>query len=74
MVKNFVWHSYGTDPALAASQISRIGDEGQRDQMYRRMLDNWIDRDAATAQAWIAANPLPQTVRDRLVRRQTERQ
>ena len=74
VVQNFIWHSYGTDPAMAANQISRIGDEGRRDEMYRRMLDNWIDRDAATAQAWIAANPLPQAVRDRLVRRQTERQ
>ncbi|MEY3895472.1 MAG: hypothetical protein RLZZ214_991, partial [Verrucomicrobiota bacterium] len=71
VVQNFVWHSYGTDPAMAASQISRIGDEGRRDEMYRRMLDNWIDRDAATAQAWIAANPVPQSVRDRIARRQT---
>lgn len=74
VVQNFVWHSYGTDPAMAASQISRIGDEKQRDEMYRRMLDNWIDRDAATAQAWIAANPVPQSVRDRLARRQAEAQ
>jgi hypothetical protein len=74
VVQNFVWHSYGTDPALAASQISRIGDEGQRDQMYRRMLDNWIERDPASAQAWIQTNPLPQSIRDRIVRRQTEQQ
>ena len=72
VVQNFVWHSYGTDPALAASQISRIGDEGRRDEMYRRMLDNWIERDAATAQAWIQTNPLPQSVRDRIARRQAE--
>jgi hypothetical protein len=74
VVQNFVWHSYGTDPALAASQISRIGDEGQRDQMYRRMLDNWIERDPASAQAWIQTNPLPQSVRDRIARRQAEQQ
>lgn len=74
VVRNFVWHSYGTDPALAASQISRIGDEGQRDEMYRRMLDNWIERDPSKAQAWIQTNPLPQSVRDRIVRRQTEQQ
>jgi hypothetical protein len=72
VVQNFVWHSYGTDPALAASQIARIGDEGRRDEMYRRMLDNWIERDAASAQAWIASNPLPQSVRDRIARRQSE--
>jgi hypothetical protein len=72
VVQNFVWHSYGTDPALAASQIARIGDEGRRNEMYRRMLDNWIERDAASAQAWIAANPLPQPVRDRIARRQAQ--
>lgn len=72
VVQNFIWHSYGTDPAMAASQIGRIGDEQQRDRMYRRMLDNWIERDAATAQAWIQTNPLPQAVRDRLAQRQTE--
>lgn len=74
LVRNFIWHSYSADPGLAASQISRIGDEGQRDEMYRRMLDNWIERDPSNAQAWIQTNPLPQSVRDRLVRRQTERQ
>jgi hypothetical protein len=71
VVQNFIWHSYGTDPAIAASQISRIADEGQRDRMYRRMLDNWIERDPASAQAWIQANALPQSIRDRIASRQT---
>ena len=26
VVQNFVWHSFGTDPAVAATQIARIGD------------------------------------------------
>jgi hypothetical protein len=72
VVQNFVWHSYDSDPATAASQISRIGDERQRDQMYRRMLDNWIERDPASAQAWIQTNSLPQSIRDRIARRQAE--
>ncbi|MBJ7423975.1 MAG: hypothetical protein JHD23_05750, partial [Akkermansiaceae bacterium] len=49
------------------SQISRIQDEHGREQMYRRLLSNWIDTDPAIAQAWIQANPVPQTVLDRIV-------
>jgi hypothetical protein len=69
MVQNFVWHSSGSDPAIAASQIARIGNEQQRDQMYRRMLGYWLDNDAPAAQAWMASNPIPDAVRDRINRR-----
>ncbi|MGL4398514.1 MAG: hypothetical protein ACRCXD_01485 [Luteolibacter sp.] len=72
VVQNFIWHSYGTDPAIAASQISRIGDERQRDQMYRRMLDNWIERDPTSAQAWLQTNAVPQSIRDRIASRQAQ--
>ena len=67
VVQNFIWQSYDTDPTTAASQISRIQDEHGREQMYRRVLSNWIDTDPAIAQAWIQANPVPQTVLDRIV-------
>ncbi len=67
VVQNFIWQSYDTDPTIAASQISRIQDEHGREQMYRRVLSNWIDTDPAIAQAWIQANPVPQTVLDRIV-------
>jgi hypothetical protein len=67
VVQNFIWQSYDTDPTIAASQISRIQDEHGREQMYRRLLSNWIDTDPAIAQAWIQANPVPQTVLDRIV-------
>ena len=70
MVQNFVWHSSGSDPATAASQISRIGNEQQRDQMYRRMLGNWLDNDAPSAQAWMASHAIPDAVRDRINRQQ----
>ena len=69
MVQNFVWHSSGSDPATAASQIARIGNEQQRDQMYRRMLGNWLDNDAPSAQAWMASHTIPDAVRDRINRR-----
>jgi hypothetical protein len=68
VVQNFIWHSFGTDPATAAGQISRITDEGQRDRMYRRMLEAWKERDATNAQAWINSNPLPEAVRNALNR------
>jgi hypothetical protein len=66
VVQNFIWHSFGADPATAAGQISRIGDEGQRDRMYRRMLGAWKERDPTSAQAWMNRNPLPEAVRNAL--------
>lgn len=70
VVQNFVWHSFGSDPSLAASQISRIADPGDRDRMYERALGSWIRRDPDTAQAWIQSNPLPEAVQANLLRRQ----
>ncbi len=72
VVQNFIWHSFGSDPATAATQIARIGDESERDNMYRRTLDAWMDRDQASAQAWIQGNPLPESVQNHLLRRQAE--
>lgn len=70
VVQNFVWHSFGTDPSLAASQIARIADTGNRDRMYERALGSWMRRDPDTARAWIQSNPLPEAVQASLLRRQ----
>lgn len=68
VLQNFVWHSMGNDPALAASEIARIADPGQREQTYRRTLEVWMDRDPAAAQAWIKTNPIPESVQNHLNR------
>lgn len=57
LVRNFVWHSFGNDPATAVAAIARIGDQNQRDQMYRRTLDAWQKDDPAAAEAWLRKNP-----------------
>ena len=56
VVQNFVWHSFGSDPVTAISAISRIGDEQQRNQMYKRTLDAWKQRDPVSADAWVLKN------------------
>lgn len=73
MVQNVIWHSFGKDPAIAAGQISRITNEQDRDQMYRRALNAWSEDDAPAAQAWMQANPVPESVREQVTRRQAER-
>ena len=70
VVQNLVWHSFGTDPAMAATQIARMGNEKERDNMYRRTLDAWFERDPDSAQAWIGSNQIPAAVRERIARRQ----
>ncbi len=69
VVQNAIWHSFGKDPGAAASQIARIADPGDRERTYRRTLSYWMDRDPASAQAWINSNPLPDSVRQTLDRR-----
>jgi hypothetical protein len=56
VVRHFVWSSFRSDPATAASNISRINDVEQRDEMYRRTLGGWLRRDPESAQAWIRSN------------------
>lgn len=68
LVQNFVWQALGSDPATAANQIPRIANEGERDQTYRRMLGNWMERDPSAAQAWMQVNPVPDAVRERIAR------
>lgn len=72
VVQSVVWHSFGENPSLAANQIARIADENQRNQMYRRAIGNWLERDPASAQAWLQNNPLPEAVQNELNRRQTD--
>ena len=69
VVQNFIWHSFGNDPGLAVSQISRIENTGQQEQMYRRTLDRWIERDRAAATQWIQSNPLPESLQQHIQRR-----
>jgi len=70
VVHNLIWMSFDSDPAIAASQISRISDVESRDRMYRRALEAWIERDPAAAQSWIQSNPVPESVLSRLSQQQ----
>lgn len=72
VVQNVVWHSFRSDPSLAMNQISRIADERERERMYGRTLEAWLDRDSAAATAWLRKNPVPASVLERLNRRQNE--
>ena len=68
VVQQFVWHAFNSDPAAAVNQIARIADEGQRNQMYGRVVGSWLDQDATAAAAWMRTNPLPAAVQQRLNR------
>jgi hypothetical protein len=72
LVQSFVSHSLSSDPVTAASQIARIGDQAQRERVYQRTLDRWYDLDPASAVAWAQSNPVPDSVRSRLIRRQAQ--
>ncbi len=69
VVQNFIWHSFGNDPNTAVNQIARIGNERDREQMYRRTMEAWIERDRDAATAWMQNNTLPPSVVERINRR-----
>ena len=62
VVRNFIWHALDADPAVAVSQIARIGQAGDQEWMYRRAVGRWLEKDASAASAWIRDNPLPPSV------------
>lgn len=73
VVRSFVWRSFNTDPAAAASQIARISDERDQSSTYRRVLDYWMERDPNNASAWIRSNALPDDVVQHLQRQSEAR-
>lgn len=68
VVTNLIWHSFGSEPSVAASQIARITDESQRNRFYNRLLETWVERDPAAANTWIQSNQLPPGVLENLKR------
>jgi hypothetical protein len=73
VVQHFIWQSFDSDPSVAVNQIARIGDEGDRERMYNRALESWIERDQTAAMEWIQRNPLPAPVQERINRQLNER-
>lgn len=68
MVQQFVWHSFREDPQLAVSNISRLQNEDERNRMYSRSIEWWMNEDKDAAFQWMSKNQLPQSVVDRLNR------
>lgn len=74
VVRDFVRNAATKDPEIAASTISRITDEGQRNTAYQRMLWRWLETDMPKAQAFVQAHQLPEQVTRMVTRRVQELQ
>jgi len=72
--QQFVWHSFGEDPALAASYVGKLSDSREQERMYQRVLEGWLRRDFQAASNWIGGNALPEAVQQRLQRRMQDLQ
>jgi len=62
MVQHFIWNSFDKAPGVAVNQIGLMEDGGNRDRMYQRALEAWLDRDKQAARTWIASANLPENV------------
>ncbi len=48
--------------------IGGISDPAQKEAAYETFAEKWLKRDPAAATAWIAAAPLPQATKERLLK------
>jgi hypothetical protein len=72
--QQFIWHSFGEAPDIAANYIGKITNPREQEQMYGRMLDGWLRRDFNAASTWINGNALPENVQQRVQSRMQELQ
>jgi len=63
VVQEFVWSARREDPALAANNIARIQDAGDRNRTYRRYMWGWMRDDMDGAINWANQTELPEDVR-----------
>ncbi|MFD0894942.1 hypothetical protein KBB96_03995 [Luteolibacter ambystomatis] len=61
-IQQFVWNSMEKAPELAISQISKLGDPGAQEGMYRRTIDAWMRTDATAAKNYLQTHQLPQNL------------
>lgn len=72
VVRDFVWNSFRNDPATTVGEIARVENPGERERMYRRTLESWMERDPVAAGNWAANNVIPDSVRNFVNRRLSE--
>lgn len=70
--QQFVWHSFGESPEIAANHVGKITNPRDQERMYQRVLDSWLRRDFDNAATWIQNTALPQNVQERAQRRIAE--
>ncbi|MFC7336906.1 hypothetical protein ACFQY0_06935 [Haloferula chungangensis] len=70
--RQFVWRSFREEPAIAADYISRIENEREQEQMYRRTLEGWMRNDLEGASQWLSSAQLPDSVAKHLESRMRE--
>jgi len=68
MVESFVWSCDERSPEQSAAWISGVANVEQQTRLYHRMLGNWARNDQNAVRNWVAANNVPENVRQRFSR------
>ena len=70
VVTSFIWNTARSHPELSLNHIPEIKNERSRERYYERILSNWQEKDAEAAQTWMQNNEVPESVKQRMLRRQ----
>jgi hypothetical protein len=65
VTESFILSALDKDPALAATQVERIGGEAVRDRVSEHLLDHWLNTDPTAARTWMAKTEISAAVRER---------
>lgn len=68
VVEEFVWSCNTRAPEQSAAWIQGVSDPDQQRRLFRRMLGEWAQQDAAAVKQWVASNTVPDDIRRRFLR------
>ena len=71
-IRSFVWNSVREEPATAANWIMKMSDERARNGTFHRILGRWMKKDRAGALDYITNNPVPESIKRRAERSNTQ--
>jgi hypothetical protein len=57
------------NPKVAVAWIEGISDEAKRNDAYRALARNWLRNDPAAAEAWLESAPLPEALKNDVLKR-----
>ncbi|MCP5535627.1 MAG: hypothetical protein H7A51_05250 [Akkermansiaceae bacterium] len=68
VLESYIRNAARENPEMSLAQVPEIKNPGSQEKYYERILRNWRERDAQSAEAWMNNHELPEKVREKVLR------